>query len=252
MGSKGKLFKCPFCEKKFNKIDLVEHVNDDHDEMIPEKYSALRVVYDYINCKPAGYNGKCVICGAPSGWNNEKGKYNRLCDKKACKKAYTKLHANTGFKSPDIQEKLLSQRKISGTYVMSDGMEKTYTGTYEKKCLEFLDKVLKVRSEDIMAPGIVLEYEYDGQKHMYISDFFYAPYNLIIEVKDGGDNPNRKEMIEYRNKTTAKEKYIINNTKYNYLRLTNNDFSQLLAVFFDLKMASLDENSTERVIRINE
>ena len=250
--SKTKLFKCPYCDKKFNKIDLVDHVNDDHDDLIPENYSALRVVYDYINCKPAGYEGKCVICGKPSHWNEAKGKYNRLCDNKACKKAYIKLHSNPGLKSTEIQAVLLAKRKISGTYVMADGAEKTYTGSYEKKCLEFLDKIIKVRSEDIQATGVVLEYEYEGQKHMYLSDFYYAPYNLIIEVKDGGDNPNRREMIEYRNKTTAKEKYIINETKYNYIRLTNNEFSQLLTIFFELKMIYLDENSTERIIRINE
>ena len=115
-----------------------------------------------------------------------------------------------------------------------------------------MDKILHLNSEDILAPGVVLEYEYNGKKHLYISDFYYVPYNLIIEVKDGGDNPNRKDMIEYRNKTTAKEKYIINHTNYNYLRLTDNNLSQLLTVFFELKMKYLDGTNTERVIHINE
>ena len=59
-------------------------------------------------------------------------------------------------------------------------------------------------------------------------------------------------MIEYRNKTTAKEKWIINKTNYNYIRLTDNDLSQLMSIFFELKMAYLDSNNTERIIRINE
>lgn len=244
-----KLFKCPFCDKKFNKVDLVDHVGDKHDDMIPEGYSAFRVVYDYLHMNTVK---KCIICGKPTSWNEEKGRYNKLCDSKACKKAYAKLHANQDFKSADIQAQLLAKRKISGTYAMTDGEEKTYTGSYEKKCLEFMDKILKVRSEDIQAPGVILEYIYIGEKHNYLSDFYYVPYNLIIEVKDGGDNPNRKEMIEYREKTIAKEKYIINETKYNYIRLTNNDFSQLLAIFFELKMIYLDDSNTERVVRINE
>ncbi len=247
--TKDRLFKCPFCDRKFNKADLVNHVGDDHDDMIPENYSAFRVVYDYLHMNKVF---KCVICGKPTDWNEEKGKYNRLCNNKACKKAYAKLHANSGFGSADVQAQLLAKRKISGKYTMSDGEEKTYTGSYEKKCLEFLDKIIKVKSEDIQVPGIVLEYEYNGTKHNYLSDFFYIPYNLIIEVKDGGDNPNRREMIEYREKTLAKEKFIINETKYNYLRLTNNDFSQLLTIFFELKMIYLDDNNTERIVRINE
>ena len=31
----------------------------------------------------------------------------------------------------------------------------------------------------------VVEYEMNGKKHFYITDFLYIPYNLIIEVKDG-------------------------------------------------------------------
>lgn len=252
---KEKLYKCPYCDSKFPGIDLIDHISDKHDDLIPKDYSSFRVAYDYINCKPAGFEGKCTICGKPSHFNNDKGKYNRVCSSKSCKEAYIKnliKKINPDFNTPIGQADLLAKRKISGTYKMSDGIEKTYTGSYELKCLEFMDKILHLNSEDIMAPGVVLQYEYDGKKHMYLSDFYYIPYNLIIEVKDGGNNPNRREMIEYRNKTTAKEKWIINKTDYNYIRLTNNNLNQLLAIFFELKMQYLDENNRERVIRINE
>ena len=247
-----KIFKCPFCDKKFSKEDLVEHIGNKHDEMIPTKYSAFRVTYDYLNCKLAGFDGKCSICNKVSGWNEYKGKYNRVCSNKDCKLKYEKSLTNSMFGSASGQADLLAKRKISGTYTFADGVKKTYTGSYEKKCLEFLDKILHVNSEDILAPGISLEYEYEGKKHIYLSDFYYVPYNLIIEVKDGGDNPNRRSMIEYRNKTLAKEQYIMEKTNFNYIRLTDNDFSQLLTIFFELKMKYLDGNNKDRVIRINE
>ena len=80
---------------------------------------------------------------------------------------------------------------------------------------------------------------------------YYAPYDLVIEVKDGGDRPNTRNMPEYRAKQIAKEKHILKNTNYNYLRLTNNDFSQLLAIMMDLKM-QLVEKTGKRVVHVNE
>ena len=255
--AKEKVYKCPYCDIKLDKEELIDHISDKHDDLIPSNYSSFRILYDFINCKNPGYESKCLICHKTAGWNEDKGSYNVICKNKNCKESYIKQlelnrKGNPGFKDKSIQEKLLASRKISGTYKFSDGVEKTYTGSYERKCLEFMDKILHINSEDILAPGVILQYEYNGEKLMYISDFYYIPYNLIIEVKDGGDNPNRKSMIEYRNKVTAKEKYIINNTDYNYLRLTDNNLSQLLSVFFELKMKYLDPNNKDRVIHVNE
>lgn len=261
MSNKRKItYKCPYCDKRFNKEDLVSHVGDKHDDMIPEGYSAFRLVFDYVNKKPAGYNGKCIICGNESGWDENKGKYNRICSNPACKKKYIQSFEERMMKSKGVtrisstadgQAKMLANRKISGEYKFQDGGIRTYTGTYEKKALEFMDKVMDIQSIDVTTPGPILEYDFEGKTHIYISDIYYAPYNLIIEVKDGGNNPNMRSMPEYRAKQIAKEKYIIKNTDYNYLRLTNNDFSQLLAVFMELKM-EMSNDTPERVIRINE
>ena len=253
-------YKCPYCDGRFTKQDLIIHVDEKHQEMIPKDYSAFRVVFDYVNKKPAGYNGKCTECGGPTGWDENKGRYNRQCSNPKCKESYLKKFENNMKNKLGVerisstvegQEKMLANRKISGKYKFEDGVEKTYTGSYEKKALEFLDKVMHCKSDDVITPGPVLMYEYNGKNHMYISDIFYKPYDLIIEVKDGGDKPNNREMTEYREKQLKKEEYIIKNTNYNYIRLTNNDFSQLLAVFMDLKLQMV-EKTGERVIHINE
>ena len=52
--------------------------------------------------------------------------------------------------------------------------------------LEFLDKVLCCKSEDIVTPGPVIDYSYNGKIHKWIMDVYYIPYNLCIDVKDGG------------------------------------------------------------------
>jgi hypothetical protein len=58
-------------------------------------------------------------------------------------------------------------------------------------------------------------------------------------------------MKEYREKQIEKEKAIAKQGKYNYLRLTDNNFGQLMSVLAELKL-SLMENNTDKIVRINE
>lgn len=253
-------YKCPFCDKRFNKGDLVVHIEDNHSYEIPKDFTPLRYVFNYVNKKPLSYHGKCTECGGPTPWDENVGRYKRQCGSKACHDSYVRKFEQNMIrtkgtdrisKTEEGQRKMLANRKISGTYTFRNGEKKTYTGSYEKKALEFMDKVMNIDPKDLMCPGPILEYKYDGKKHIYITDFYYIPYNLIIEVKDGGDNPNKRNMPEYRAKQIIKEKTIIKDTNYNYLRLTNNDLKQLIAVFMDLKL-QLADNTGKRVIHVNE
>lgn len=253
-------YKCPFCDARMTRQDLVIHIDDKHRDVLPEDFSSFRYVFNYVNRKPVEYHGKCTECGKPTPWDEARGKYARQCGSKQCHDSFVKrseannlrvLGVSRISQSIEGQEKMLANRKISGTYKMHDGVEKTYTGKYEHDALEFMDKVMNIRSEDIQCPGPVLKYKYKGEDHFYITDFYYVPYNLIIEVKDGGDRPNNRNMPEYRAKQIEKEKFIIKNTDYNYLRLTDNNLAQLLAVFADLKM-EMTLGDSSRVIHVNE
>ena len=255
-------YKCPFCnkDKSYTREDLVQHVGDKHELDLPEGFTPLRFVFHYVNRKPLEYHGICTECKRPTEWDENKGRYNRQCGRKEChdsfiRKFEERMIKKTGHKriseTEEGQKKMLANRKISGTYKFKNGQEKTYTGSYELKALEFMDKVMNIDPDDLMCPGPILDYYLNGEHHIYITDFYYIPYNLVIEVKDGGNHPNTRNMPEYRAKQIAKEKYLIKETDYNYLRLTDNDFSQLLGVFMDLKMQLVD-NSNDRVIHVNE
>lgn len=257
-----KKYPCPYCGQRYEREKLVHHVNRVHDEMIPENYTSTRVVFNLINKKD---HGTCVICGGETPWNEDKGRYERF-DKKSCQDAYVKMARDRNVNKygvPNLlqskeyaieqQKKMLASRHISGTYKFSDGAVKDYTAKFEKNTLEFMDKVLKCSSIDIETPGPIIYYQYQGKTHFYISDIYYVPYNLVIEVKDGGDNPNTRPMKEYREKQMAKEKAIVEQGQYNYIRLTNNNFEQLLLIFVELKMQLVDNGAnTDKIIRINE
>lgn len=253
-------FKCPYCNYKGTRERLVSHVENNHKEMIPEGYTAARVVFNSINHKEVGH---CVQCKVnETKWNEDTWRYERFCSDK-CRDAYVKMAKERMVKKygktnllndEEQQKKMLANRRISGTYKFRDGGERTYCGSYEKKTLEFYDKVLNVPSKDIMTPGPTVIYDYEGKKHKWITDIYYVPFNLVHDIKDGGSNPNKRKMDEYRAKQSAKEEAIVKQKQYNYIRLTDNNFSQLLLILAELKEQMIDDsdNKTERIVAINE
>ena len=243
-----KMYKCPYCEKKLQRNNLDNHIEKYHNELIPEGYTASRVAFNYINKKEVGH---CIICGKDTDWNEDKKRYERLCNNPKCKQAYIKLcedrlkKAKGKTKSemlsdPEFQDKMLKGRSISGKYTFENGEKMDYVGSYERNFLEFMDKFLHVKASDIQAPGPTIEYLYEGKKHFWITDFYYIPYNLVIDVKDGGKNPNNRDMAVYRAKQVAKEKAITDLGHYNYIRLTDNQFDQLFQIMFELKDSMVD------------
>lgn len=260
-----KKYRCPYCDYKFEREKLVGHVDKYHEDLIPEGYTAGRVAFNAINKKD---HGTCIICKKESPWNEDKQRYERLCGSKKChdeylkiceermKKKYNGKTKEDMLNDPEFQDKMLKGRSISGEYKFENGVSIPYVGSYERNFLEFMDKYLHVLPEDIQAPGPTIEYMYNGKKHFWITDFYYIPYNLVLDIKDGGNNPNTRNMEEYREKQVEKERAISKYKKFNYLRLTNNQFDQLLEVMLELKESMLDldikQEKVDPLIKINE
>lgn len=254
-----KKYNCPYCTERYDRYNLYKHIDKKHDDMLPDDYTAYRMAYDVINDKKG--HGVCTICGKPTTWNEKTQKYNRLCGSPKCAKKVKEIYQSRMMRvynkthlldDPKHQEKMLAHRRISGKYKWSDGKIFTYTGQYEKHLMEFLDKIMEFKSDEVIAPGPILEYKFNGKVHHWITDFLLLPYNLIIEVKDGGNNPNNRNMPIYRSKQLAKEQMITNLGKYNYLRLTNNNFSQLMCIMAELKKNIVDDNADTPLYRIHE
>lgn len=252
-----KKYKCPYCETRLTKDKLVTHIDKYHQDLIPKEYTAARLVFNIVNKKECGH---CVQCRKETKWNEETWRYERFCSKE-CSEEYSKIMKQRMVKvygkehllnDPKQQEKMLKGRHISGTYKFSDGGVRDYCGSYELKLLQFMDKVMHIHSDDIMTPGPVISYRFNGEDLFWITDMYYAPANLVFDVKDGGDNPNNREMPEYREKQYAKELAIAELNQYNYIRLTNNNFQQLLLILAEIKMSLMDTDNPDYIIRINE
>ena len=62
-------YKCPYCDYKGTRNELIDHVDDMHSSLLPEGYTAARAIYDFINKKNYGI---CMICKSKVyKWNDK-------------------------------------------------------------------------------------------------------------------------------------------------------------------------------------
>lgn len=244
-----KRYKCPYCEERLPKGQLILHVEEEHEDMIPKNMTPHQVVFNHIYKKD---HSTCKYCRKEIyEWDEEAGRYKSFCDEK-CSKKYAESRSEYRLKVGDVdRQKTMLHNKHDTYYTFSNGKKIPYVGTYEKAFLEFMDVVMKANPNDILYDTPVIEYEYKKEKHYWIMDFYYVPYNLAIDIKDGGDNPNNRPMMEYREKQLAKEEAIKEQGVYNYLRCTDKNFGQLMSIMAEFKMMGL-ENDRSKIVRVHE
>lgn len=255
--------KCPICGKyKELKQDMINHIEDLHRNDIPDSMSTAQFLYTQIHGRSYGL---CRVCGKRTPWNEKAGKPSQLCGKPSCKavqreKAYKNMIKVYGKPSllndPIHQQKMLANRKISGTYIWSDGKHKfTYTGSYEKFTIEWLDKVMQLNPDKIQMPGPIIPYTINGETKNWLTDIYLEDFNLIIEVKDGGDSRNTHPGFAHnRELESAKDDCMRKQNQYNYIKLTNRDVMCLLNTLTDIRLKNIFDNSRKDdiIIAINE
>jgi len=247
------IFKCPFCEEQYYtsdkkraktaKANLYRHMEEEHEQML----GGLPPSQVYFNLKYHKNGSKCVICKTGDcKWNEVTERYERFCSDK-CKKKYReeflkrmkKAGKENQMNDPEHQKKMLAGRSISGKYKFEDGGEVAYVGSYEREFLEFLDTVMNFNSSDIMGPAPqIFYYEYKGQKHFYIPDFYITSLNLLIEIKDGEDNPNKHHKIQEvdKEKEKIKDSIMYNQKQYEYLKIMDKNYSTFINYLLDKKV----------------
>jgi len=247
------IYKCPYCENRYMANDkkdqpkaktaLYTHMETTHKEDL----RGLSPAQAYFNYKYKKTRGSCVMCHKETKWNEATERYERFCSER-CKEAYREMFKERMKRkygkehlldSPEQQKKMLENRKISGKYKWSDGKSETkYTGSYEREFLEFLDVVMNMSPLDVFSPAPqIFHYTYEDKDHFYIPDFYIGSLNLIVEIKDGGSNPNNHHKIQEVDK--AKEKLkdaeMKKQKQYNYIKVVDKDYSIFLNYLLELK-----------------
>ena len=249
--------KCPLCGNAYISHDAVySHMQRSHMDEIPKGMPVDQYYYDL------SHNGKksyCVICKKETSWNERTHKYHRLCGSKSCAEKNREIFKERMMRShgtynlatdPNHQRKMLFARSISGEYQWTTGGTTTYVGTYENDFLKICDTLLDLHSEDVIPSPHTFEYTYEGKKHFYMPDFYIPDINLEVEIKDGGDNPNKhpKIIAVDKQKEILKDQVMAKQKDYHYIKITNKNYGD----FIDLtnKLIARDMTPQEKKNKI--
>lgn len=254
--------KCKICNKPFaDKKALVRHIDKSHSSQIPEEWTASRFE-NYLRTNKT--HGTCIVCKEDTTWNNVTEKYCRLCGKESCRNSVRKLAEENLMKSkgithsqmlsdPDFQRKMVYSKKTSGIYRFNDdnmAVDIHYDSSYGKDFLEMLEHFMGFNGCDIIGPSPnTYVYKYDGKNHFYIPDFYIPSLNLEVEIKDGGDNPNKHPKIQNVDKVKESLKdEAMSKSKVNYVKVSNKNYATFFKMLFILKEKGAEtsrENKSE-------
>lgn len=249
-------YKCPECGMSYKTLSgWGDHVRRLHPDIVPKGWSDARFFYYTLTGKS---EGSCIQCHRPTEWNEATGKYSRYCDDPKCKQEYCKMAKQRMIDKygkphllddPDKQREMLKAKKNSGEYKFSTGGKVSYVCSYERDFLMTCDIVLGLKATDIISPSPHnYVYMYEGKPHIYIPDFYIPDFNLEIEVKDGGDNPNMHHKIQEVDKVKEKlkDQVMIANPSVNYFKVVNKKYDDFYDFILNCKNA-IDDDKLKQV-----
>jgi hypothetical protein len=192
------------------------------------------------------------MTGKPTKFNVTTGRYERFADERAreayremfkrrMKQKYGKVHL---LDEPEQQKKMLSNRSISGEYKWEDGTTTPYTGSYERKFLEYLDVYLDWDNPgDVMGPApMTFPYiDAEGNQRFHIPDFYITSLNLIVNIKASDNTHYRlRDIDDERAQDEAVKK-----SNFNYLKMYDNNFDKFLEI---IEMIKNQQPQSKKVI----
>ena len=73
-------------------------------------------------------------------------------------------------------------------------------------------------------------------------DYYLPNFNLIVEIKDGGSNPNNHPKIQNVDKVKEelKDQALRNQTKYNFIKIVNKEYET-----FDFLIKAITDMAAE-------
>lgn len=252
--------KCPYCGASFNKKRFaVDHIEKKHgDELSEAGMDACQALYFAQHQR---LTGTCMNCGKPTEWNVKTGKPFKVCSDPKCREQLretfrvnmTRTYGTDNLLTDmEHQREMQSNRRISGMYQFRDGGKVEYMGKLDQNFLKFCDVVLDFKSQMIIEPPEYIPYydEKTGTTRTYMPDHYLPDYNLMVEIKDGGDHPNGNQAFNdtTKYKVAYKDKAMREQNKYNYIRISGTNYGPFLETLYKIVHEQEDDNKPRNAV----
>lgn len=251
-------YRCHFCGRTARlKDDMIEHLNRYHAKNLEEE--GLDAAQSLYKSTHGTIHGRCMVCGAETDWNEKTGKPHKLCNNPKCRETlrqnavtnHIRVHGKeTLLDDMEHQREMQTNRRTAGTYRFTDGGSVGYLSAPEKNFLQFCNLVLEFRSNMITRSPEFFEY-YDPQTdkvRKYDPDYYLPDYNLLIEIKDGGDktNTNPAFVKDTRYKNYLKDEVMRRQTKYNFIKIAGQNYGPFVELLYRIVHKEPYEDEAQR------
>ena len=238
---------CPFCHRYFAKKDqAIEHIN---------KFHAAQLEKDGMDAAQERYyathktlHGKCQCgCGRDTEWNYKTGKPYKVSTNPECRKRlraqalvnHRKVYGvDTLLNDMEHQKEMQHNRPTAGQYQFPDGGKVPYLSKLEEGFLRFCDQMMEFSSNMIQESPEIFTYTdpKDKKRHQYIPDYYLPDYNLLVEIKDGGEHPNTNPAFikETKYKVALKDDVMRKQKKYNYIKIVDGKYGPFMELLYQI------------------
>lgn len=244
---------CPFCHRYFaKKQQAIEHINKVHGTQLEKDgMDACQELY-YATHKTL--HGKCQCgCGRDTEWNYKTGKPYKVSTNPECRKRlraqalvnHRKVYGvDTLLNDMEHQKDMQRNRPTAGQYVFSDGGKVPYLSKLEEGFLRFCDQMMEFTSNMVQESPEIFTYAdpKDKKRHQYIPDYYLPDYNLLIEIKDGGEHPNTNPAFikETKYKVALKDDVMRKQKKYNYIKIVDGKYGPFMELLYQITRKDIE------------
>lgn len=250
--------KCYYCGRSFGKKDhAITHLEKAHSNQLAK--DGLDPAQACYLTTHTSLQGRCTCspnCTEKTEWNYKTGKPYRISPKPECRARNTEraqrnlmnargIDQHTLMSDMEHQKDMRRHKHTSGVYRFNtDGGKVEYESQLDKNFLIFCDRILELPSFTIMDPPESFPYmdTKENVQRWYTPDYYMPDYNLLIEIKEGGNHPNTNPAYikETKYKVAMKDEAMKKQNKYNFIRISGANYGPFIEMLYNIVHQDVD------------